>query len=133
MARVKSELLLRECWEAVAGYKDTAGAQLSQTEIRKRAKENLTALAVIMRTVSDELINDIQDCNEAREAWGILDKVCNENTEYGAMIKLKELACIQKSEDVSMQDYCSKIMTLNRLLKRNDLGFSDNQIIYKWQ
>jgi hypothetical protein len=47
---------------------DAAGARLSQTEIRKRDKENLTALAVIMRTVSDELINDIQDCNDAKEA-----------------------------------------------------------------
>jgi hypothetical protein len=42
-----------------------------------------------VRIVNGELINDIQDCNEAREAWGILDKVCNENTEYGAMIKLE--------------------------------------------
>jgi hypothetical protein len=38
MARVKSEHLLRECWEAIAGYEDATGVQLSQTEIRESKK-----------------------------------------------------------------------------------------------
>jgi gag-polypeptide of LTR copia-type/Zinc knuckle len=128
MVRVKSDMLLRECWEAICGYEDVPQAQLSQVETRKRVRSNLTALSLILRSVSDELITDVMDCESAKEAWDTLDRLCNDNSLYGSMLKLRELTHLEKTDDLSVTDYCSQIVNLNRVLKKNNIEFSDKQL-----
>lgn len=126
-ARVKTELLAKEAWEAVQGYAEKEGGT-SLAESRRRNKANLTAMAVIMRTVGDELINDITDFEAAKEAWDHLEKVCCENTDYGAATKFRELASFRKTPEMSIQSYCNTVMDMNRSLARNDLSLNDKQL-----
>jgi len=80
------------CWEAVIGYADDPGVMPDEIEVRRRHRNNLTALTIIMRTVSDELINDIMDFELTDEAWTALEGISYKNSLYGAMVKLKDLA-----------------------------------------
>ena len=126
-ARVKADLLAKGIWEAIVGYA-TEPDVADQAERTRRHKNNLTALSVIMRTVSDDLINDIADVELADEAWTLLDKICNENSLYGATVKLRELTSLVKTDDISIQEYCNKITNMNRQLEKNDLGFNTKQL-----
>lgn len=128
MLRVKSEMLLRECWEAICGYEDIPSAQLSRQDTRRRSRNNLTALSLILRSVSDDLITDVMDCEIASVAWETLDKLCNDNSLYGSMLKLRELTHLEKTDDFSVTEYCSKIVNLNRVLKKNSIEFTEKQL-----
>jgi len=74
-------------------------------------------------------MQDILDLDDAKEAWEELERQCSQNTEYGAMSKLRELASMTKGE-LSVQDYVSKMVALNRMLKLNDLHFKDRQLAF---
>lgn len=93
------------------------------SEARRRNKANLTAMAVIMRTVGDELINDIADYETAKEAWEHLERVCCENTDYDAAIKFRELASLRKTPEMPIQLYCNTMMDMNRSFSEKRFKF----------
>ncbi|XP_046384954.1 uncharacterized protein LOC124155279 [Ischnura elegans] len=126
---VKTEMLRLERYKAIIGYDDPPVYEPSAAEIRRRRKQNLTALSLIMRSTGKDLMNDILDYEQASEAWAELEKQCHQNTEYGAMLKLKELTSIIKG-GMSMQEYFHTIVNLNRMLRLNNLDVTDRQLAY---
>ncbi|KAJ8894682.1 hypothetical protein PR048_007347 [Dryococelus australis] len=73
--KVKQELLLKDVWEAVIGYGDAPNYVLSQEEPRRCARNNVTAL--IFKYVGENFVDDIADIESAKEAWAILEELCN--------------------------------------------------------
>ena len=127
MPRIKTEMLLKGCWEAVVGYTDAEGVTLGQQEIRKREQSNLMALALMMRSVGEDLINDIAEFERAKDAWAALERSCFENTDFGAMMKLRELATMTKGAS-SILEYTNAMINLNRVLKKNKLEITEKQL-----
>lgn len=70
-ARLKSEF---EYLDSVTGYVDTVCSTLAQAGTRCRVKNNPTALALIMRNASDDLINDITKIESSGVGWKKLHK-----------------------------------------------------------
>ena len=126
--RVKAELRLRDAWEAIVGYEDALDASLTQGEVRRRAKSNTIALSIIYKTVGDEFLGDIADCTTAREAWKILDDLCNsEGLVNGAMV-LKELTHCTKTPEMPIQEYFAKMHNLQKRAAKGGFELSDKQV-----
>jgi hypothetical protein len=53
MVRIRSEILLGECWEEIIGYEDGERTTQTLAETKRRTKNNLTTLSLILRSVSD--------------------------------------------------------------------------------
>lgn len=126
--RVKAELLLRDAWEAIVGYEDALDASLTQGEVRRRARSNTIALSILYKTVGDEFLGDIADCTTAREAWKILDDLCNsEGLVNGAMV-LKELTHCTKTPEMPIQEYFAKMHNLQKRAAKGGFELSDKQV-----
>ncbi|KAJ8876862.1 hypothetical protein PR048_021309 [Dryococelus australis] len=108
--KVKQELLLKDVWEA-----DTLGFVLPQMETRRRARNNVIALAIIFKYVGENFEGDIAEIDSANKAWNKLNELCNDGGLVNGAMNLKQLTHFVKPKDMSVQEYFAKI---NQLWKK---------------
>lgn len=117
--RTKAALMQKNCWEAVQ-----PGYSLPYTEAQNKTDQK--ALSFILLSVSDAYLEDIGDCQTAKEAWDTLE---NMHTKFGLLhtvLLLREMVNITKTDAISMHDYLSKIQDINRKVAKAGIEFPDN-------
>ncbi|KAK9717548.1 hypothetical protein QE152_g23692 [Popillia japonica] len=73
--RTKAALIQKQCWEAIdPGY----SAPMSENENRVNQK----ALSFLLLSVSDNYLEDIGECEQAKNAWSILEDI---HTKFGLL------------------------------------------------
>lgn len=122
---IRALLVEKNCWTAIEpGYKEIPEEDLNQEQSRLNRK----ALNLIIQNVSTAHLEDIGDCNRALEAWEILDEIYATFTLLHTLINLRDMVNTEKTEDMSMTEYMSKIQGLNRKLAKGNIIFSDKHI-----
>lgn len=126
--KVKQELLLKDVWEAVIGYEDSPGFVIPQTETRRRARNNVIALAVIFKYVGENFECDIAEIDSAKVAWKKLDELCNDGGLVNGAMNLKQLTHFVKPKDMSVQEYFAKINQLWKKTTKAGYEFTERQV-----
>jgi hypothetical protein len=95
IVRIRSVLQAKDCWEAVTGFSDEEGTEISTLEQRRRQNANRLAMSILSNTVSDEFITHIVQCTTAKECWEVLDNVNTESSVYDQICTLRDLMNIK--------------------------------------
>ncbi|KAL1458776.1 hypothetical protein WDU94_008892 [Cyamophila willieti] len=124
--KVKALLDQRDCYEAIdPGF---GGEALYETFTAAEKKKNSRALSIILLSVSDKYIDYIGECQSAEKAWKTLQ---NMNQEFSLMQQiefLEDLTTMKKSEGMSMTDYISKVLDLNRKVGKSGIVLSEHTL-----
>ena len=121
--RTQAGLVEKNCWNAVdPGFDDVEELNAEQ------ARTNRRALAHIFRHVNDEYLQDIGDCERAREAWKTLEEIHATFTLLHTVMLMKEMVNVEKTENISMQAYMSRIQDTYRKVSKGGITFTDKQI-----
>jgi len=132
--RMKRFLQKKDVWEAVEGYEEeqdenddgTLKVDADGNPVHKeptaavlaqRKKANRIALSEIADAVNEEMLDEIEDLDNAREAWAKLAAVNTDMDLIYEILILKDLLQVKKDKGMSASDYVKKIMELNRKVK----------------
>jgi hypothetical protein len=128
IVRIRSILQAKDCWEAVIGYSDEECTEISAQERRRRQNANCLALSILSKTVSDEFIIHIEQCTTAKECWEVLENVNTKSNVYDQICSLRDLINIKKTKDISVSQYVSNMLTLNKKVQRMGVVFQDRAL-----
>lgn len=123
--RAKGACLRAGCWEAVVGWNSEAN---NNAENNRRTRLNDIATGIFYSIVSDSYLDDISECETAKEIWKLLEDL---STDYGLLdqsIFLTELCTMRKNDDISVHDYFSSIGECVKKLKKCGFALSDGQV-----
>ncbi|KAJ8880135.1 hypothetical protein PR048_016598 [Dryococelus australis] len=84
-------------------------------ETRRRARNNVIALAIISKYLEENFEGDIAEIDSANKEWNKLDELCNDGGLVNGAMNLKQLTHFVKPKDMSVQEYFAKI---NQLWKK---------------
>jgi hypothetical protein len=119
--RARAVLVQKNCWEAIdPGY----GAELKPEE----KKINEKALTFLFLVVEDQFLDDIADCERAKEAWDILKDI---HTKFGLLHSLqllKEFFNVTLKPGESVSSYLSRLMDLHRKVSSCGHGLADREV-----
>jgi len=131
--RMKRFLQKKDVWEAVEVYKDEQdtnddGTSKVDTDgnpvykeptaevLAQRRKANRIALSEIADAANEEMLDKIEDKDNASEAWAKLAAVNTDMDIIYEILFLEDLQ-VKKDQGMSAGDYVKKIMELNRKVK----------------
>ncbi|KAK9736912.1 hypothetical protein QE152_g11177 [Popillia japonica] len=89
-------------------------------------KVNQKALSFLLLSVSDNYLEDIGECEQAKNAWSILEDI---HTKFGLLhtvMLIKDMVTITKTDDLPMQEYLGKIQDINLKINKVGIEFPDN-------
>lgn len=124
---IKAKALLeqKDCLEAIEpGY---GGEELFETLTAGERKKNARALSLILLSVSDKHIDYIGEFKTAEKAWLTLETL---NQEFGLLQQiefLEDLSTLKKG-NMNMSNYISKLLDLNRKIKRCGINLGDHTL-----
>ena len=76
--------------------------------------------------VSDAHMEDIGECERAKEAWDKLNGIHSSFALIQCLEKMKEMMNVEKTDELPMQKYMAKIQGLNRVVKSGNYGLEMN-------
>lgn len=129
----------QDLWEYVEdGYEEPNGDEdLSEQEIKKlkeHRKKDVKTLSYIQQCVSTDIFSRIMHADNAKKAWGILQK------EFQGNLKVKnvtlqtlrrELENLKMAEGQSVQDYYTKLTKIVNEMKTFGEDINDSRIVEK--
>ena len=119
--RAQSALEDKGYWSAIdPGF----GEQMSSAE----KNTNRKALTFLYWAVSDVYLEDIGSLERAKDAWAALKEIHVSDELLHLVIILKEMVNVEKTEDISMQEYMSRIQSANRKLKEGGIELGDKVV-----
>ncbi|KAJ8877727.1 hypothetical protein PR048_022182 [Dryococelus australis] len=102
--RVKGHMIDKNYWIAIEpGYVEIGVLNIDQGRL------NRMALFVLYRSVGDDFLLDIEDCERAKLAWEVLEEIRVTSTKFHALQSMKEMALITKMVDMTMHEYAASI------------------------
>jgi len=128
----RSDLIERKCWEAVVpGFVDADGNP-AETLTEVQADKNDRALAYLLKAVEYYYIEDIGECETAREAWTTLEDINSKFDTLHTLMHLKDLTTATKQPEESMTEYIARVTALIRKCAKADITFGDkaNALFY---
>lgn len=118
--KFKALCLKNGCWEAIEGFDDEDDVDpLEQTTQREKKKIENKCMGLLIRSVSDAYHDIIEECELAKEAYEKLGTECTNYTALHIAEFLDELVSVKKTDDITMQEYISKINCANKKLKES--------------
>lgn len=133
----KAQCMRFECWEGVLGYEvehsenengEGVEATVTPEEQRRRTRLDNKAQSIIISSVGDEFLDDLDDCENAKDMWNTLKGLC---TSYGLLqeiIFFRELFQGEKDENTTMQTYLSRIQDLVKKIGKCGLVLPDRVV-----
>ena len=106
-------------------------ADLTTTDGKKWVKNNWEALSIILTSLSDDLVSQVDPMGTAREAWLKLDSVYSKVSEANIDFTLMKLFSYKMGKDESPVHTYTLLLNLARDLKRMGMAILDRQVVAK--
>ena len=100
--QAKAMCMKHECWEAVQGEvnpEEEVSPQVATSRVRMDNK----AQSLIVSSVGDEFLDDLDECTSAREMWETLENACTSYDILQEILFFRELFRGEKQETETMQ------------------------------
>ena len=108
--RTKAALTQKRWWESIdPGYADDMD-DWSQIQLQR----NNDSLSYITQRVDNLDLDDIIECDTAKEAWEILSEIHTKMDTFQIVEVIEELCSCRKTEETTMREYIAHIVKLAR-------------------